>query len=180
MQSQWQKPALYAGVMLILLGTMVAIAFARSTGKGHIEAVVHVARPAAVVFPWLVEPAKRIQWVDSLAQSTLQPAGPVTVGTTLVDTVDVEGERKEVRTTVKAYAPPRNLATAAETTSYDQTTRCDLADEPGGTAVTCVSDVDFHGWVARLIAPTIANSFKSRMDADLLRLKTKIEAGPAH
>lgn len=175
---QWQKPALYAAVFLTIVGIMVTVAITRSTGKGHIEAEIRIARPAAEVFPWLIEPEKRMQWVDGLTQSSLDPAGPPHPGTSLSDVVESNGVTTEMRAIVRTYEPPRQLVTTTETPSFDQTSRCELSESAGTTTAHCVSDIKLHGWLARILAANIQRAAQDKLVADLTRLKTKIEAPP--
>jgi uncharacterized protein YndB with AHSA1/START domain len=175
---KWQRIALYAAVVLGILGLLIGIAASRSTGIATYTASVTIARPPAVVFPWLYEPAKRKQWFGGLQETSLKgPAAPA-VGTQIIDVVEQDGERSEMVIEVTAMEPDRRLDIKMANEIFEMSGRYDLKAQDGGTVLQFQGESTFKTWLSRLLAGTIQASAQRKLDQDMQKLKAAVEKTP--
>jgi uncharacterized protein YndB with AHSA1/START domain len=176
--NRWQRVALYAACVLGILALLVGIAASRSPGTATNTASVTIARPPAVVFSWLIEPAKRTQWIGGLQESRWPRTGLPQVGDKRIDVAGQNDERTEWVTEVSAIEADRLLESKSVTPTYDQTMRFELTPNDGSTLLTLAGHTTFKTWLGRLLAPTIQKSAQTKIEQDLQNLKTKIETAP--
>jgi uncharacterized protein YndB with AHSA1/START domain len=171
----WKRVTVYAGSVIGVLAVMIGIAAATTSGRATNEASVTIAKPPAVVFPWLYEPEKRQQWVGGLKGARNDKAGTPVVGSQLIDIVELDGEKTEMVAIVKAIEPARSLEATMATPTFDVTVRYDLTPENGGTKLSIHSESAFKTWLGKLLSGTIQAGAQRKLERDLNGLKDKIE-----
>jgi uncharacterized protein YndB with AHSA1/START domain len=172
---KWKRVTVYAVSVIGVLAVMVGIAAVTTSGRATNEASVTIAKPPAVVFPWLYEPEKRQQWVGGLKGARNDKPGMPTVGSQLIDTVEMDGERTEMVAIVKTIEPERRLESTMATPTFDVTVRYDLVPDKDGTTLTVHSESVFKTWLGKLLSGTIQTGAQRKLARDLHGLKAKIE-----
>jgi len=135
------------------------------------HATIEIARPPEDVFPWLVEPEKRLRWVQGLESS--QAAGENRYREVFAD----HGLRTEVDVEVRRIEPPHAVdihIVSAKQFEAEGRTRATPTD--AGTRVESTLETQYKGFVARAAAPVITRHAQTSLERSLARLKELVEA----
>jgi hypothetical protein len=104
--------------------------------NGRIE----IAKPAAEVFSWLVEPAKLTQWAGGPG---LMPADPGTLHSGFEARGPIPALAGEATMRIENWNPPLGFAVTMTYAGGDATTTYALTESGGHTTLTASSDTDW-------------------------------------
>ncbi len=133
------------------------------------EASVEIARPAADVFPWLVDPEKRLRWVSGLVSSA-----PVGEGR-FRETMQQAGRHVELTSTVVASEEPRRLEVRSEGRGITAHGEHRLEPARDGTRLTSSLDLQLSG-LLRFAGGVAAGQAQRSLETSLARLKELLES----
>ncbi len=172
----WVRRILFAFFCAVALGalTMFLMGFRANAGRNSLA--IEINRPAAQVFPWLIEPDKLKQWVTGLAEMKQLTPGPIQVGTKARDTI-VEGNQKATADlTFTSFEQNRMIGVHLETDAFSNDVRYELAEHDGKTRLTSTSVAKYKIWLAKLMEPVITPSVQQSLQDDMGKLKKLVEA----
>ncbi len=133
------------------------------------EASIEIDRPAAEVFPWLLEPEKRVRWVSGLASSS-----PID-DTSYREVLEEHGQRFEGTARVVREDPPHALDVEMKGRSFTARAESRLTEENGRTRLTSSFDVQLSG-MARFAGGIVGRQTQRSLERSLARLKELLEA----
>jgi uncharacterized protein YndB with AHSA1/START domain len=177
---KWIQRIVLGILGLIVLAVVVLFALSKRPGAGETEVTVEIARPPAVVWAWLTEEPKLVQWVGWLTDVVPDPATPPGVGhkETWVMLDPNSKEPMRIVTTVTREDAPRAAAARLEVpgafvgdVSYDLT---DLGS--GRTQLRQKSVFHMKNPVFTLMEPLVTPEARKKANADFARLKQLAEA----
>ena len=136
------------------------------------RASIEIGRSPEDVFPWLVDPQKRLQWVQGLESS--QDAGDGRYREVFAD----HGLRTEVDVEIRELEPPRavHIHLSAKQFEADGRTTATPTDA-GGTRVESTIEAEYKGFKARAAAPLVTRHAQHSLERSLAKLKELVEAG---
>ena len=136
-----------------------------------------IERPAADVFPWLIEPDKRKIWSFGLEESAAVSAGAPHVGTQYHDVYDLNGRHYEVVTEIVEYAPPERLRLSiVAQRAFHADALYTLRENRGWTSLELEQTTSFRHWAARLLGFVLTRGIQRKLDKDVEALKDALEA----
>lgn len=141
------------------------------------EHTIEIDRPAATIFPWLVEADKRVRWVEKLVASSPLEEGEAGVGSTWREVFHDRGQRFEVESELAAYEPYEAVDVRMTSKGFTATVSSRLAEHDGRTTVTTAIESDYAMLVAKLFAPIVTRHAQRQLEADLATLKRLVESG---
>jgi carbon monoxide dehydrogenase subunit G len=133
------------------------------------EATIQIDRDRAQIFPWLVEPEKRLRWVRGLAAS--EPMGDGRYR----EVMEAGGRRVEVTSTVERLDEPHAVDVAMRGSGVTARAESRLAEHDGGTRVTSSLDLQLGG-LLRFASGIAARQAQHSLEQSLARLKELVEA----
>jgi uncharacterized protein YndB with AHSA1/START domain len=133
------------------------------------EATIQIDRARAQVFPWLVEPDKRLRWVRGLTAS--EPIGDGRYR----EVMEAGGRRVEVTSTVERLDEPHAVDVEMRGSGVTARAESRLAEHNGGTRVTSSLDLRLGG-VLRFASGIAARQAQHSLEQSLARLKELVEA----
>jgi len=101
---------------------------------------IEIAKPAAEVFRWLVEPAKLSAWAGGAG---LMPADPAELHAGFEVTGAIPALAGDARMRIEAWNPPLGFAVTMTYAGGDATTTYALTESGGTTTLTSSSDSDW-------------------------------------
>ena len=138
----------------------------------HSEASIEIDRPAAEVFPWLLDPAKRLRGVNGLRSS--EPIDE----TSFREVVHQAGQDVEATATVVNQEPPHALDVILTGRGFEARMQHRLTEDNGRTRLTSSFDVTLGG-LGRFAGGIVSRQTKRSVRESLARLKELLEsAGP--
>lgn len=140
------------------------------------EATVDIARPAADVFPWLLDVEKRLRWVDGLVSSEPLDGPEPEAGSRYREVLSQHGVRTSVETTIERLEPPRELALRVRARGLDATTRTRLEELDSATRVIASLETRGSGLAGRLVGGVVARQAQGSLERSLARLKQLLES----
>ncbi len=132
------------------------------------EASIEIDRPPAEVFPWLLDPEKRLQWVSGLVSS--EPVDE----TSYREVVQEHGQRIQATATVVRHEPPRALEIRMSGRGFEARAGSRLTEENGHTRLTSSLDVELGG-LARFAGGLVGRQTQRSLERSLARLKLLLE-----
>lgn len=165
---------------LLIFAVFVLLALGGGREVARCDQAVTLPRPAAVVFPWLVEPSLRKRWQGGLIESVPMGDAAARVGARSREVVVVDGERFELTATLAALEPPRRIGVHLESPLFTDELEMTLEDAgDGASRLSYRSAVRYGSLLLRLLSPLIAQKAEAKLTADLDRLRTELLAQPA-
>ena len=135
----------------------------------HSRASIEIARPAADVFPWLLEPEKRVLWVSGLVSS--EPLGEGGYR----EVVEQAGLHVVVTATVERADEPHALDVRMRGRGVTARAESRLEERDGITQLTSSLDLRLGG-LARLAGGVASRQTQRSLEQSLARLKALLEA----
>lgn len=136
------------------------------------HAAVDISRPRDVVFPWLVEPELRLQWVDGLVESEQTGEG------TFREVFSQAGVRTTVEVVVRRLEPPRIVEIRVTSKHFHADAYTEAKPTDAGTRVESTIDAEYTGLLLRAAAPVITHQAQASLDRSMARLKELVESAP--
>jgi len=135
----------------------------------HSEATIEIDRPPEEVFPWLLDPEKRLQWVSGLVSS--EPIDDVSYR----EVVQEHGQRIEATATVVRSEPPHALELRLSGRGFTARAESRLREQGGGTCLTSSLAFELAG-LARFAGGLVGRQTQRSLERSLARLKGLLEA----
>lgn len=136
---------------------------------------VEISRPQAEVFSYLTDLRNAGEWSSELVSRTYN--GAIAAGTTGTDVIQVGKRQMEMPWTVTRYQPPARLVIEFGGT-FAATADFSFEPTPGGTVVTCRTDLRPKGWW-RLLTPVIAREGRRSDETQFRKAKEILESRAA-
>jgi uncharacterized protein YndB with AHSA1/START domain len=168
------------GVIALTCVVLLVLGHRANAGRTNVSAVIN-ASPAQV-WQWLEEPAKLKQWISWLVE--VRTPNPVAsgVGAKRVFVMKDEnngGTLMEVEGVYTGYQPPTEMDLTMSTPgAFEGTETYRLTDLGNGrTHFEAGGRYRYSVWMAQLFEPLITPAAQKKMDGDVSRLKSLVEAG---
>lgn len=138
---------------------------------------IEIARPAADVFPWLVEPEKVKQWMRDLREYELE-SSELGVGARSRGALRGPGRDVSFTCDLSAYDPPRAVTCDTNGQGFRLVSRFDLAGSDGATHLDAALAFELRG-LLRFAGGAVKGRSQERLERDLNRLKELLEQDAA-
>lgn len=177
---KWIVRALLAVVVLLLLALTGLFVASQQEGAASMSGTVTINRPAAEVWPYLVEGDKLKSWVGWLVDVKDEGGPFAAVGARQVWTMEDRNNNNQlmrIAGVAEAMEPPSKLVvrvSAAE--GFSGVTRYEMKDLGARTELKASAEYEMKQWFAKLLIPLIMNQARQKFNEDLQRLKTNAEA----
>ena len=149
---------------------------------GHIESKMSVKVPVERAFDYVVDPAKRLQWLESVLEVKNITEGPIGVGTSWTEVLKIAGRTTEQVMTLTEYERLRRYGYEL-TTLGTKTAKFDIIFEPeeSGTRIAFIVDYTLPGSAFGKIADKLLfeRSLKKAFGKGLTDLRMALESGQA-
>jgi carbon monoxide dehydrogenase subunit G len=139
------------------------------------ESSVEVARPPAVVFPWLVDADKVPRWMTGLQVYAPLAPGPLAVGSRIRQQLEVSGHVLHFELEIVRLEPAVAAELRFEGSGFRAANEYRLTDGSGSTRVTWVISGETTSFSARMLAPMVQRKLDEKLAVDLGRLRTVLE-----
>lgn len=173
-----------AGVLvgLCVLALVVLFALSRRPGAGKDEVSVEIARPPEVVWAWMTEPDKLVQWVSWLQAVEYDSTTAMGVGHREVWVMNDPNTKETMRiqATITAEDAPRSgAAHLLVPGSFEGDASYTITDLGNGRSrLTQKTSFRYLQAFFALLEPLITPEARKKQVADFARLKEKAEAAP--
>jgi uncharacterized membrane protein len=137
------------------------------------ERSITINRPLAEVFAFVMDSANWPKWEEELKQVRQSSEGPVGVGTTFRGTADFMGQM-DWRAEIVEYEPQKKVVQRMTVGPMEAQGAWLFEPVENGTRFTMRLEAEGSG-LFNLARPFIEGALKSRVEADLARLKAMIE-----
>jgi uncharacterized protein YndB with AHSA1/START domain len=169
-----------AVVTVLVVAVLVLMLLGRRDGAGTVSANIEINRPAAEVWPWVIEPEKLKSWVSGMLEIEHLTPGEPRVGSrgrAVVVDPKQPNVRFNVESEINAIQPPSALTiTLHAPEGFHGVVHYQLEGSGGSTRLTCIGEFKFERWFAKLMEPVITSSAQKKLESDLRILRSKAEA----
>ncbi len=129
------------------------------------------------VFRHLTEPALLTRWIGGLVSSKPLTEGGLKVGARSLETVEENGRRVEMETTIVRLELNRRFESTIQAPHLEGLAQYCLSPEQDGTRVTHTLEARYKGVLMRCMAPFMGSAVRKKLASDLGRLKRLVEGG---
>ena len=140
----------------------------------RLEESIVVERPIEDVFAYLTDPATLSEWQPTVVDARFESAGPVRVGSRVIETRKFLGKRIHATMVVVENEPPRRFAIEAASGPIPVRVTSTLAEVDGATRIDTVLEGD-PGGLFRLGAPFVVRAAERELRKNLAALKRILE-----
>lgn len=174
------------GMPSLAIGLLVAARFRPE--HGHVFAETDINRPAPQVFAWISRPELIPKWVGSLTGMTLaSPApngGEVGKKFRMAQFDKIDNATMEMELTVTEFVPNERLGVEIDSlgdpvNGFTETAEYRLSGEGARTHLTFDIHTAYRGKLPRALEPLVTPAARRKVQQDLTRLKSLVEAEPA-
>jgi carbon monoxide dehydrogenase subunit G len=128
-----------------------------------------IPRPAAEIFPWLLEADKVKQWTSGVEK--YEPQGPIDRGVRIQQILMVSGQRLTLDVEVVRHDPPTDAKTSFDAQGIEVLNAYRLVEAKGTTRLTQTVDANAGGLKARFLLPILQPHLEKKLEADLQKLR---------
>ena len=142
-------------------------------------AEIEIASTPAEIFPWLVEPARRLDWIEGCTEATPLTDGSVRVGSRWTELHHHGNREFSFELEITELEAPRLMKCSARAAGAFQSEvayRISTGMEAGFATVEVAQTTRFEHWVMRLFGSMMAKGLGKKLAVDLQRLKEAVEA----
>jgi len=167
-------------VFFLLIALLFGVLFTASggaKGKGYHEASIAMNRPAAAIFPWLTEPEKMKQWIFGLAASKPLTEGGLRVGARFEEIMEIGGEQTVSISEVTELDPGKLMVVKVTSEGFEGDIRYALEEAGASTTLRYIGNFQYKPFLLRLLEPLVTPSAQRKLEEDLAKLKSVVEAG---
>lgn len=143
----------------------------------HVERNILINAPTQQVFDCVADPVDMMNWLSGLIKNQDVPQGPVEVGQSWTQFVQVMGRKMDFRREVVEHDPPRRIAWRFAAMGAEGTGYCELEPADGGTKIIFGLDYTYPrlllgGLLDKMLMEKLANR---EAQSSLVRLKALLE-----
>lgn len=173
----WLKRIGLGIVGLMVLSFLVLFIWSGgASGKAVNKASITVTKPAAEVFPWLVQPEKLKQWVEGLVDSVPLNGDSLRIGTRSKEIVNANGERFEMDMEITELEINRLLGFTLSSSMLDQDGEYRVSEKNGLTTVQFTGNTQYKGFFLCLVEPLFTPVAQKQYEKNMSKLKRLVEA----
>jgi uncharacterized protein YndB with AHSA1/START domain len=142
-----------------------------------ITSVTEVARPAAEVFAYVIDPSTMPEWQQGCVRGHMD-GGPLRVGSKCTTVRRIGGREQEVVTEITEYDPPRRWADRGINGPIRAIVGVTVEPLADGSRSRVAIELDFAGHgIGRLLVPLVVRRQAAReMPENMRRLNQRLEA----
>jgi hypothetical protein len=134
-------------------------------------------RDRATVAGFVMDPANDTRWITALSSvRTLEPDGPVGVGTRVERVASFLGRRMEYVNEIVELTPGERLVMRSVKAPFPMQVTYELEEAPAGTRMRIKAAGDAGGFY-RIAAPLLGAAVRRGIEKDLSELKRVMEDG---
>ena len=168
---------------LILLAAGVLLAMGSRPGANMLSVRVEINKPPEAVWKYVADPATPKEWVSWLVEVRQLTPGAQPVGSKEVWVMEDRNNgnaRMEILSETTRFEPHRRMDVRLSSPGEFSGEVAYLFEDLGGgrTALTQEGTYLFESWFARLMAPVVMPSARSKLVGDIERLKANVEKLP--
>ncbi len=180
---KWLKKVLKIILLLVVVGVLGLYLYGFRPGAGQNSATVEINRPSAQVWRYLTHDDLVKSWVSGLEVIRHETKELTGVGARLYLEERYEKELAKMEMTITSFDPPRRMAFTIEglgdsSSGFTETGEYALVEQDGDTRLTLSAFSVYHGFLPRLFEPLITPAAQKKLEGDLARLKSLVEAEP--
>lgn len=164
-------------LLVALFFAVLYIASGGAKGKGYHEASIAMNKPAAAIFPWLTEPEKQKEWIFGLTESKPLTEGDLRVGARSQETMVIGEEQTTMTSEVTELDPGKLMAVKINSPGFDGDIRYVLEEAGPSTTLRYIGHFQYKPFMLRLLEPLVTPSAQRKLEGDLWKLKSVVEAG---
>jgi uncharacterized protein YndB with AHSA1/START domain len=164
-------------LLIALFFAVLYVASGGANGKGYHEASIAINKPAAVIFPWLTEPEKLKAWIFGLTESKPLTEGGLRVGARFEEIMVIGEEQTVTVSEVTELDPGKLMVVKITSQGFDGDIRYVLEEAGASTTLRYTGNFQYKAFMLRLLEPLVTPSAQRKLEEDLIKLKSVVEAG---
>ena len=176
------RKALKALALLVVIVLLALYLYGFRPDVGKVSATVEINRPPEQVWRYLTEDDLLKSWISGLEEVRHVTPGPMGVGTKLALGERYGGELTRMEMTINGFEPARtikfNIVGGDRSAAFTENGEYVLVDEDSRTRLTLSATSVYNGFLLRLMEPYITYTAQKKVEGDLARLKSLLEAEP--
>ena len=167
-----------AGILLALcIAVLFLLLFGLRGNAGVIESEVEIHRPAAAIYPYLVEPDSLKRWVGGLVSDSVLTDGGLRVGQRSLQSMESRGGKIVLDCLVTGFERDHRLDLLISHPMISMHQRLYLVESGGATRVHYSGKVHYRSLFGRLLEPIMTPDSRRKVAEDLEALKRVVERG---
>jgi len=177
---QWLKKILLTVVLILFLAVVGLWAVGQRSDRGHFNISILIDRPITDVYNALINPDMTKKWVSGLVEIKRLTPGDTHVGTKLVLVEHVDRLLVTMEEEITDLQPPHlvkytTIGQGEPSTRFTEYGQYQLKEVDGMTQFTLDSQIEYHGFLYRLIEPLLTYTVRDKFEGDQITLKRLLE-----
>lgn len=138
-----------------------------------------ISRPPQLVFPYLADPEKAMQWQKNVVSGEIIEARPEIIGTRFQEVIEEDGNRLEMSGVITAYVPNCEIGFHLESKIHVVNVTYTLEEGDPGSKLRVEAEIRWKfpmNIVSILIGRRMKRELRAGMESEVLELKRILAA----
>jgi hypothetical protein len=140
----------------------------------HIVHEIEISKPPDVVFPWIAEPDKAMQWQKNVKGGEILVEMPEKVGTTFTEIIEEDGNELEMEGRITEFVEDEIIGFHIESRIHAFDIRYDVEEIEGGSKVSTEIDIRWKfpmNVISLFIGKKLEANLLAALQSEFLELK---------
>lgn len=145
----------------------------------NIENEIEISKPPELVFPWIADPDRAMQWQKNVKGGEILVETPEKIGTTFREIIEEDGNELEMYGCITEYIEGELIGFHIESRIHEFDVRYSVREEGGGSSVSTEIDIRWKfpmNIMCLLIGRKIKADLRQSLESEFLDLKRICEA----
>jgi len=180
---KWVWRILFGIIAVVVLAVLGLWLGGFRKGAGINSATIDINRPPAQVWRYLTNDDLVKKWVSGLTEIRHLTPGVEGVGNRFEMTVVMDGERTDMEMEITAFVPNRQIGFKVKSIGhpsmgFTETGEYAIVEQDHNTLLTLTGRSKYYPFWLQLMEPLVTPMAQKKLEGDLARLKSLVEAEP--
>jgi hypothetical protein len=133
-----------------------------------------ISKPPEVVFPWIADPEKAMQWQRNVQGGEILIDRPEIIGTTFIETIEEDGNTLEMRGEITEYRENQVIGFHLQSKIHEFDISYTVEEAEKGTRLSIVATIRWKfpmNLIALFTGKRIESGIKDQLASEVLELK---------
>jgi uncharacterized membrane protein len=139
---------------------------------------IHISKPAEIIFPWLAEPEKAMQWQKNVKSGEIIAKNPEVIGTTFKEEIEEDGKKLEMEGIITKFKQNEEIGFHLESKIHRVDVNYSIEEYDEKSRVTCGAKIKWKfplNILSILLGRRMNKGISEQLASEFIELKNMCE-----